>query len=243
MLHCPHCFEPLNDACEPCPTCGTDKSAPPPQIGEGSLDRCQPPPRLTLSTGLTGPRFNVRRRCVVAAAIAALLLLGREGGFVNWYLFRFSADSKTQTPLCGEQFIASGDKFTRTTMSRDLDSTFNDTGRAHGLGFQTSGSSPLVVDLKDEVEKNLKRRPQLTASVEEVTLSGLYWLPLLKSGSCKYRVRLQVEGKDSLVYTGVLEGVTDFDYSGLCSVRTLKQSLGEQIALKVVRSVDGMIRK
>lgn len=102
---------------------------------------------------------------------------------------------------------------------------------------------PAVGGFKGWVEKNLKRQPQLTASVEDVTLTGLYWLPLFKHGSSKYRVHLQVVGKDTLVYTGVLEGVTDFDYSGLCSVRTLKQSLGEQIASKVVKSVDDVIRK
>lgn len=243
MLHCPHCFEPLDDACEPCPACGTDKSALPPQTLEGALERHQPPPRLTLYQGLTEPRFNVRKRYVAAAVLAALLLLGREGGFVNWYLFSYSAASKTQTPLYGEQYVVSGDRVTYTRNSKDLNSSFTDTGRAYGLGFQTSADSPLVVDLKDAVEKGLKSRTQLTASVEEMTISGLYWLPLFKHGSIKYRVRLQVVGKDSLLYAGVLEGVMVFTYSGLCSVRTLKQSLREQIASKVVKSVDSVIRE
>jgi len=243
MLHCPHCFEPLDNACEPCPTCGTHETTPPPPNRKNVLHRRQPPPRLTLYQGLTERRLNVRQRYVVAAAFAALLLLGREAGFVNWHLFRFGADSKTQTPLYGERYVVSGDQATHTRMSRDLDSKFTDTGHAYGVGFQASGGSPLAVDLKDEVEKNLKGRAQLTASVEEITLTGLYWLPLFKHGSSKYRVRLQVVGEDSLVYTGVLEGVTIFNYSGLCSVRTFKQSLGGEIASKVVKSVDGVIRQ
>jgi hypothetical protein len=243
MLYCPHCFEPLDNAYEPCRRCDSNKIDPSLQDGEDVSDQRRPPPRLTLYQDLTDPKFNIKKRRLVAVVLVALLLLGREGGFVNWYFFRSSANSKTQTPLYGEQYVESGDRATHTTMNRDLDFTFTTTGRAYGVGFQLPGGTPLAVDLKDEIQNNLKKQTQVTASVEEVTLTGLYWLPFLKSGSCKYRVRLQFVGKDSIVYTGVLDGVTAFDYAGLCSIRTLKQSLGDEIATRVVKSVDDVIHK
>jgi hypothetical protein len=242
MLYCPSCYELLDDAYEPCQKCGR-KAAPFLPNEKDRSDRSQPLPRFASYAELVNPNAKSKKKYLVVAVLAALLLLAREGGFVNGYLFRINADSKTQIPLYGNQYIRSGDRATYTELSKVVDSTFNTKGNRYGLGFQMFGASPLVVDLQEEIQNNLKKQTQISANVEEVALTGLYWLPFFKSGSCKYRVSLQFVGKDSIVYTGVLDGVTDFDSSGICSMRTLKQTLGDEIATRVVKSVDDVIRK
>lgn len=243
MLYCPNCYEPLNNASEPCPKCGNNKIDPSLPNEKDISNQDQQSPHFMSYEELTNPRAKSKKKHLIVVALVALLLLAREGGFINWYLFHFNANSKTQTPLYGSQYIQSGDRFTYTEMSKNLDSTFTTKGHNYGLGFQTSGGSPLVVDVQEEIQNNLKKWTQITASVEEATLTGLYWLPFFKSGNCQYRVRLQFVGKDSIVYTGVLNGVTDFDCSGVCSMRTFNEKLGGEIATRVVKSVDDVIRK
>lgn len=241
MLYCPDCYEPIDNADEPCPKC--NYKAKPSLLNEKvTSERPGPSPRFAADAEFTGSTAKNKKKYLIVASLVALLLLAREGGFVNWYLFRFNADSETQTLLQGNQYIQSGGTFTYATRSKNVNSAFTTEGRSWGLGFQLLGGSPLAVDLKEEIQNNLNQQTQVRASVEHVELTGLYWLPFIKSGSCKYRVRLQVAGNDSIVYAGVLNGVTDYDFSGLCSVRTLKQTLGSEIARRVVKSVDDVIR-
>jgi hypothetical protein len=207
---------------------------------EGTSEGHQEPPRYDLHEGSTDSSAGRRKKYWVIAALLALLFLAREGGFVNWYLFQFNADSETQTLLHGIRHLQTGD-YTETT--NNTNSTYTTRAANWGLGFHLLGGSPLAVDLKEEIQNNLNKQTRVTAVVEEVQLAGPYWLPLLKRGSCKYRVRLQVVGEDSVVYTGVLNGVTNFYVSGVCSIRTFKQTLGAEIAAKAVKSVNNVTRR
>jgi hypothetical protein len=242
VLACPDCYEPLDNAYEPCRKCGK-KNEPSLQTEKDISAQSQPLPQFASYEELTNSKAKSKKKYLFVTALVVLLLLAREGGFINWYLFHFNAKSKTQTPLYGNQYIQSGEAFTYTEMSKNLNSTFTTKGNNYGVGFQMFGGSPLSVDVQEEIQNSLKKQTQITASVEEITLTGFYWLPFFKSGSCKYRVHLQFVGKDSIVYTGVLDGSTEFDFSGVCSMRTLKQTLGDEIATRVVKSVDDVIRK
>lgn len=241
MLYCPDCYEPLDNAYEPCPICGK-KNEPSLQTEKDISAQFHSLPQFASDEDLTNARAKRKKKYLLVAALVVLLILAREGGFINWYLFHFNAESKTQTPLYGNQYIQSGETSTYTENSKKLNSTFTTKGKKYGAGF-LFGGSPLAVDIRDEIQNSLKKQTQLTASVEEITLNGFYWLPFFKSGSCQYRVHLQFVGKDSIVYTGVLDGITEFDFSGTCSIRTLKQTLGDEIATNIVKSVDGVIRK
>lgn len=195
----------------------------------------QPPPGSDWHEGSTDSTAGRRKKYWAIAALVVLLFLAREGGFVYWHLFQFYADSETQTRLHGISHLQTGG-FTETT--NNTNSTYNTQSANWGVGFRLLGGSPLAVDLKEEIQNNLNQQARVTAVVEDVQLAGPYWLPLLKNGSCQYRVRLRVVGKDSAVYTGVMNGVTNFYVSGVCSIRKLKQTLGAEIAANAVKSVD-----
>jgi len=207
---------------------------------EGTSGRPQPPPRPDWRAGSTDSTARRRKKYWVIAALVVLLFLGREGGFVYWHLFQFNAESETQTLLQGTRHFPTGE-YTETT--NNSNSTYTTQAANWGLGFRLLGGTPWAVDLKEEIQNNLNKQTRVTAVVEEVELAGPYWLPLLKRGSCKYRVRLRVVGKDSAVYTGVMNGVTNFYVSGVCSIRKLKQTLGADIASTVVKSVDSVTRR
>ena len=146
MLYCPDCYEPLDNAYEPCRKCGK-KNEPSLQNEKGISAQSQTAPQFASYEELTNSKAKSKKKYLFVAALVVLLLLAREGGFINWYFFHFNAKSKTQTPLYGNQYIRSGEKFTYTEMSKNLNSTSTTKWRNWGLGFQMFGGSPLSVDI------------------------------------------------------------------------------------------------
>jgi rRNA maturation protein Nop10 len=241
MFRCPNCHAPLYKLFEVCRQC--DNKIDPSLPNEKDIsDRYQSSPRFASFAEFTNSKAKSNKKYLLVASLVALLLFVREGGFVNLTLFNFNAKSKTQTSLNGNEHTELGEAYAETR--KDLDSVSTTKNSYFRLGLlPLSDDSPLIVDLKEEIQDKLNKQTQFIASVEEVALTGLYWLPFVKSGSCKYRVRLQFIGKDSIVYTGVLNGVTDFDTSGLCSVRTFKQTVTDEVAAGVVKSVENDVWK
>lgn len=174
------------------------------------------------------------------AAVLALLLLAREGGLFNLYLCGFHANSKTQSLFYGRQSSESGE--TVSELTKNIQHTFNAKGWQSGFDFRMFQGSRFAGDLQDEIQKGLRKEPTVIANLEAIELSGAYWLPLFKTGNCKYRVRLQVVGKDAVVYNGSLDGETELDFLGLCTVRTLKEVLGAEIAKRIIESLE-FVRK
>lgn len=241
MLHCTICFEPLNNAFGPCPYCAAKANASQ-APSDNSADRSESFSGFA-SYDEPKPRTWNRKKIFGIAALVFFLILGREGGFLDWHLFRFNMDSRTQVNLSGSQYIQSGNQATFNEYTQNIDTTHHNKGWQQGGEFNWLGASPLVTDLRDEVERNLNKQTQIRASLQEISFTGLYWLPVLKTGNCRYRVHLQFVGKDSRSYSGLLNGETEFSFRGTISTRSLKENLGKEIAARVVTAVDQLIVK
>jgi hypothetical protein len=241
MLHCPDCNGPLENAFQPCPKCDREAAAALASKIDTSAREADAPPQpqpspLFASYGEPDMRkARSRKKFLIVAAVLVLVLLAREGGMVNWYLLNFTANTKISFVLYGHLSIQSADKIIYNEVRKFSEFTATTRGHQYGFDFRLL---PSVEDLQEEIENGLKKEPGVTASVELVELTGAYWLPFSKTGNCIYRVRLQFLGKDSINYSGVLDGETYFELSGVSSVRSLKQAIGAEIAKKVVESLN-----
>jgi hypothetical protein len=247
MLPCPDCDEPLNNAFLPCPKCANKAAAPP----SGTDTPVRPEPLAVFAAyaeqaQLDARQAKRRKKFWTIAAVFAVFLLAREGGLFNLYLCGFTANSKTQTHLYGEQRIYRGQlsqsvaEVTYKQLTSNSDNNFRTSGWQSGGDFRMFQGSRFAGDLQDEIQKGLRKEPTVVANLEALEIDGAYWLPLLKTGNCKYRVRLQVVGKDAVVYSGVLDGETELDFMGLCPIRTLKEILGAEIAKRIIESLNSV---
>lgn len=164
--------------------------------------------------------MNLKKRALLIAVLLMLFLIAREAGFVNAYFFSFTADTKIQSDFSGSE--------SKTVITENTSE-----GTHYGLGVHVPDGS-LFVDLKNDLAKNPKLQTQTSFTIEEVTLTGAYWLPLKKSGTSHYRVRFG---------SGVeIKGTTEFVCSGLAPMRTLKQQLSSEIATKLAKSLEDATR-
>ena len=100
-----------------------------------------------------------------------------------------------------------------------------------------------LIKAKLSEEKFLSRQFEFAVvSVEKLEKSGVYWLPLIKSGKNKYliSVRNKVFNDE---YSAVFAGETDFEVYGLCTVNKLDKIIAEKIAQIVVKSIKEDYKK
>jgi hypothetical protein len=239
MLHCSTCNGPLENAFQSCPKCEPKAAA---ALASKTDTSSQSQP-LPLFASYEEPEVRTagrRKKFFTIVAVLVLVLVAREAGLFNLYLCGYSASSKTHAVFQGNGLTEADDAATYSQQTREFQSTYDTKGRQYGFDFSVFSGKPPAVDLQDEIQKCLRQESTIVASVEAVDLSGSYWTPLVKNGHCKFRVRLQIVGKDAIVYTGTMEGETDFDFSGFCPVRTLKELLAAEIAQRIIASRDSL---
>jgi hypothetical protein len=178
---------------------------------------------------------RVPRKVWFAAAILVFVILCREGGIFDYYLYSFAADTHAHVFLNENGFHSESERLTKTDHTRDA--ITNTTAKQWGISPPGSQLPALSTDLTKEIEQQLNKETQLSVQVKSVELAGLYWLPLYKSGTCAYRIYIQAVDQDSIAYTGELTGKTDFTFSGVCSVRNLKLAVADEIASRTRQAV------
>jgi hypothetical protein len=190
------------------------------------------------------PRFRWRwkRKYSVICGLIVALVVGREFGMVDAGWAHFDLLSKTETKFSGNGKTQIDDQISLSQKTGTNTATVTTAGSFYKVGLWLNSDRLGALDLQNAIQGNLSNHPLITAVVKEFTLSGPYWLPLYKSGSCRYCIQVQFAGKDLLEYSGELTGATDFSFVGLSSVRNLKQKLVEEIAKEVVKTVEGMAR-
>jgi hypothetical protein len=84
---------------------------------------------------------------------------------------------------------------------------------------------------------DLQGDEEVLVSIQNVSLSGLYWVPLFKVGSCEYNFDIEAAGKHSKIYRGTVQGKIDFSIYGFSSVTEAKEMLSKKIAKFVIENV------
>jgi hypothetical protein len=172
-------------------------------------------------------------------SIIAFIFLVREAGFINWYFYGFEANSQTHLSLNEPEYHLTDEISLNPSKITDTEATTK--GKYYGVALPLFSRPSLTVDLAEGIQENLKHEKYLKVQVERIELNGLYWLPFYKSGTCLYQIHFQIIGKDSTLYNGEITGKTSFSVSGICSIRTLKEALGKEVANRAIKTVSDTI--
>lgn len=171
--------------------------------------------------------------------ILALIILSvlRESGCVNLNYSVSKFNDQMQINLYSEFYEYKGEKQQSSAERKNGNYETNLTDNSWNLGFHTTAQTNIFTDFEEQLQKNLADNEQVKVEIQEVELSGLCWLPLYKSGSCKYQFYVEVVGEKSRFYRGTARGKIDFSVSGISSVTEVKEKLSKQIAKIAIENV------
>ena len=62
-------------------------------------------------------------------------------------------------------------------------------------------------------------------------MSGTYLLPIVKNGRCEFSLESGAKAASGKYFKGKLTGAMDFDVTGACSERKLRELLSKQMAM------------
>lgn len=243
MFYCPNCHQSLFTANGSCLDHGEREidlqpTVDPANEPDATFPRFSSLDELTDRTS----RWRWKRQYTVICALIFAFAFGRELGMVDVYWAHNNIVSTTETKFSGTGQIVSGDRGSISYRNGTNNTTWTSKGSFSGFNLGFVPRDLGTIDVRKVIQSKLGDQYSITASVEELTLNGPYWLPFYKSGTCRYRVRIQFTGNDQLDYTGELNGVTDFSFVGISSVRTLKQKLAEEISKETIKTVQGMVQ-
>lgn len=192
--------------------------------------------------------MNGRRKKLLwlLLALAALTLL-RETGQVRlqWYRAHYEGVHEAHKQLAYSRATGGGTQVMNKTATANNDTKDDEWGRGFGfsLGSPVAAAeqlpavtlavgkeeSYLTRVLRDELSRAFRDRPAVQILISRAELSGAYWVPFFKRGTCSYSLALKEEGP-SFVKTRTLAGDIEFNVGGFCSVRELKAELAQKIA-------------
>jgi uncharacterized protein YxeA len=244
MWICTRCKKSLDDGYKFCWKCGIPKPAPPlldGAIPNGQRDHIH---RFYTLEHLTAEQHGRTKKILILITIFAIMLVAREVGMFNWYYYTFNTSHKAFVQISGSglKYTNDGERGTYTTSNKKSNYTGTSEDKAGGVAFNTSDRADLVAIFKDRLQGELKNQGRVSFYVNSVELDGMYILPFYKSGHCKYQLHVQAVEFDSIIYSGNLAGETDFNITGLCSVRTLKEILAKKIAVQATEAVNGAFK-
>lgn len=159
------------------------------------------------------------------------ILVLRESGLIFFHYAKSQFDNKMQIDLHSD-FMAEkdGTQFPSTERKK-IDSQQPIIAEiAWNIGFNTSPQVNIFTNIEEPVKKNLEKAKSLDIKFQSIKLSGLYWLPFYKNGSCKYAFDVEITGENSRFYRGTGNGEIEFSAYGIMSATEIKEKISEQIA-------------
>jgi len=181
----------------------------------------------------------MRNKKKILFAILALLLLTilREGGFVNLHYTHSKFNDKMQINLYSEFYEYEGEQQQLTAEQKNGDYESDVSDNSWKSGFHTTAPENIFTDFKEHLQENFKGNEGVSVKIQEIELSGLYWLPIYKSGSCTYQFYVEVVSRKSAVYRGTAQGKIVFSVSGISSVSEVKEKLSKHLAKLVIENI------
>jgi hypothetical protein len=96
-------------------------------------------------------------------------------------------------------------------------------------------ASLLERKIRSEMQKQGIATSSFVFSIKHVEMSGIYWMPLYKTGNYTYQVGVRSIG-DTFVKNGQVAGDLNFTVTGISSVVNLKDQLMESVAKAILKA-------
>lgn len=107
---------------------------------------------------------------------------------------------------------------------------------------ETRGDPVAGKTIRQLLEKQAGGNPSLVrVAVTDLTVGGLYWLPLYKTGTCRFSATMSGATASSEQYKGTMSGNVDLNVIGFCSAYQFRQILGKDIGQKINKEVSKQV--
>jgi len=120
------------------------------------------------------------------------------------------------------------------------------------LGFNTNNTEYIQNEksfleelIKEKLSNEKVLNDRFTNSkiyIEEMELTGNYWLPIIKHGKSTYKLSIENKFYDD-IYSAQFSGEFDFEVYGICSINKLQKVTAKKIADIVVKSIKKDYKK
>lgn len=192
---------------------------------------------------------NWRAWLLIAGCVATAVGSARSAGVLELDLNRsyfqsksFSRQKKAKTTPLN---LASP-----TETKNEYDETFDIRTSSVGLNFEVKAAigkcvgDPEREDLAALVKQRLEGEDFHFSNirVEELDMSGLYWVPLLKNGTRKFAISIDEQLADG-IYTANFKGSYDFTIYGICSTSAINRIVAQSISNRIVKTVKDDFEK
>jgi hypothetical protein len=161
---------------------------------------------------------------IVLGVFLAILVV-RETGFVSVDFYKSDSKSSTQADHHSSSVVVAGGPV----------AFHSDTGMTSVRARRDSLTAQAVIAALSELHV-----AGLSVVIESIDLSGLFWLPLYKSGYCEYAASYRMDGNWSL--NGRVQGQISCDVQGLCSVHTYRRKIGRMVASEIEKEIRSKLR-
>jgi hypothetical protein len=108
-------------------------------------------------------------------------------------------------------------------------------------GFGGQATEPAEVKANDQTvaaqaaaDALRDMHPSASVALERVDISGLYWLPLYKQGTCDFAASYHLHG----TVHGQVHGHIHCTVTGVCSAYTYRQIIGRLVAKEIARQIN-----
>jgi hypothetical protein len=201
-----------------CPHCGTTL----PIVADAFCPECREPlSELENATHeaapdgvqVTLPKRRSRKWPWIVLGLLALLPVLRETGLVNLDLYQFSSTENTESSYQSVTFAGFGGHATEAADVKAKN--------------QTVAAQAAADALRD-------MHPSASVDLERLDMSGLYWLPLYKQGTCDFAASYHRHG----AVHGQVHGHIDCTVTGVCSAYTYRQIIGRLVAKEIAREIN-----
>lgn len=159
----------------------------------------------------------------------------RESGLVNFHYANSRYDNRMKINLHSDFYINDGEKQFPSSEDKTITSQQPIIAvMSWRTGFNSNSQTTILTSVEERAQQLLGDDESINIKIESIELSGLYWIPLYKSGSCRYAFNVEIIGANTKTYRGDGNGEIDFSSFGTISINELKENISEQIASDLV---------
>jgi hypothetical protein len=166
-----------------------------------------------------------------------ILLLAREAGYIRLFLASSGFNNRIQTNLAAE-FDYGNNALIGRKVTGDFTKMTTDDFMSLHLEFRKLSRINLFTNISKQLKKDFEAKADVSVTVRNIDLAGLYWLPLYKTGFCEYNIDISALNSKSRVLNGTVKGKIDFYFVGISSITDLKEKLSERIAKDVIQNIE-----
>lgn len=182
--------------------------------------------------------MNISKKIWISLLVLMAVIGLREGGYVIFHYADSRFNNRMQIKLHADYFVDKDGERLPSRETKKIDSQQPVIAViSWNVGSSTNPRENALTSIEERLKDVLAGDESLKVTIRSLQLDGLYWLPIYKSGSCRYTFDVEIVGANTRVYRGNGEGEMTFSTFGTMSVNEVKENLSNQIATDIASNL------